>query len=95
MKRILMTCLLIAVLAFAAIATVRAQWGGGYDLAWSTIDNGGGESIGSGYTLAGTIGQLDASGAMTSGGFTLTGGFWSGINVVTVNYRVFLPMILR
>ena len=95
MKRILIVSLLIAVMAFATMATVRAQEGGGYDLTWSTIDNGGGESISSGYTLAGTIGQTDASGTMTGDGFTLTGGFWNGNHIVTVNYHVFLPMILR
>ncbi len=95
MKRILITCLLIAVLAFAMIATVHAQWGGGYDLTWSTIDGGGGSSGGGDYMLVGTIGQSDASETMIGGGFTLAGGFWSGVNIVTVNYHVFLPMLLH
>ena len=38
-----------------------AQSGGGYDLAWSTTDGGGGTSSNGGYTLAGTIGQPDAA----------------------------------
>ncbi len=96
MKRILIVSLLIAVMAFATIATVHAQWGGGYDLTWNTIDSGGGESnADGGYTLDGTIGQSDASKTMRGGGFTLTGGFWSGVNIITVNYQVYLPMILH
>ncbi len=31
---------------------------------------------------------------MMGGGFTLEGGFWSGVNIITLNYHVFLPMIL-
>ncbi len=95
MKRIWIVSLLIAVMTFAVITTVHAQWGGGYDLTWNTIDGGGGESNGGGYTLAGTLGQSDASETMTGGGVILTGGFWNDIDIVTVNYQVFLPMILR
>ncbi len=55
-----------------------AQVGGGFDLTWNTFDDGGYMwSAGGSYSLAGTIGQPDAStAAMTGGPFTLTGGFW-------------------
>jgi hypothetical protein len=43
---------------------------------WFTVDGGGGNSAGGVYSLSGTIGQPDA-GAMSGGGFALTGGFWS------------------
>jgi hypothetical protein len=33
--------------------------------------------------VSGTIGQPDASGAMTGGGYSLTGGFWSLLAVQT------------
>lgn len=91
MKRILIVSLLIAVMAFATIATVHAQWGG-YDLTWNTIDSGGGESVGGGYTLAGTIGQPDASETMMGGGFTLTGGFWTNEDS---QHRIYLPIVIR
>ena len=46
-------------------------------ISWYTIDGGGGmNSAGGGLQLDGTIGQPDA-GAMTGGGFSLTGGFWA------------------
>jgi hypothetical protein len=57
----------------------RAQ---SYSLEWFTIDGGGGNSTGGGYSLSGTIGQPDAGGPLTGGNFTLTGGFWSFLSVV-------------
>jgi hypothetical protein len=78
------------VLALLIVPIVAAQ-GGGYDLAWFTIDGGGGESEGGGYSLSGTIGQPDA-GVLTGGGYTLSGGFWSGIGG---SYRIYLPLVMR
>ena len=51
--------------------------GGGYDLSWNTIDGVGGTSTGEGFSLFGTIGQLDA-GIMAGGDYVLAGGFWPG-----------------
>jgi hypothetical protein len=53
-----------------------------YSIDWYKISGGGGSSTGGAYQLTGTIGQPDASGAMTGGNFSLTGGFWSTIKVV-------------
>src|SRR6266850_395886 len=50
---------------------------------WFTIDGGGGSSSGGVYSVSGTIGQPDASSAMTGGGYSLTGGFWSLLAVQT------------
>mgnify|MGYP000473091717 CR=1 FL=1 len=70
----------------------RAQSGGGYDLSWNTIDGGGTTwSEGGGYSLGGTAGQPDA-GVLSGGGYTLAGGFWGG---AAVQYRVYLPLVLR
>ena len=49
---------------------------------WSTIDGGGGTSTNVQFALTGTIGQPDASGAMTNGQYSVTGGFWNLVNVV-------------
>ena len=71
-----------------------AQTGGGYDLTWSSIDNGV-EASGSaqGYVLAGSIGQPDAgverSASATENGYTLTGGFWA-----LAQYRAFMPITI-
>lgn len=56
---------------------IRAQ----YAIGWFTIDGGGGASSGAAvsgtFALAGTIGQSDAGPALSGGGFSVTGGFWS------------------
>ena len=64
---------------------------GDYSIDWWTIDGGGGSSSGGGYTLDGTAGQPDAA-TWSGGGYTLVGGFWGG---VAVEYRVYLPLVLR
>jgi len=53
-----------------------------YSIDWLKIAGGGGISTNGPFVLSGTIGQPDASGAMTGGpmtggNFSLTGGFWS------------------
>jgi len=68
---------LIARLAAAVVAVATAN-AGDFDLTWFTIDGGGGYSAGAAFELEGTIGQPDASYALTGGGFELTGGFWAG-----------------
>jgi hypothetical protein len=53
-----------------------------YTIDWYKIAGGGGTSTGGTYQVSGTIGQPDAGGAMSGGSYSLTGGFWSIINVV-------------
>lgn len=57
-------------------------------LVWHKIAGGGGTSANGQYTVSGTIGQPDASGALTNGpvtgtnDYSVTGGFWSLVQVV-------------
>jgi len=53
-----------------------------YSIDWYKIAGGGGASSNGQYSVTGTIGQPDAGVAMTGGGYSLTGGFWSLISVV-------------
>jgi len=53
-----------------------------YSVDWYKIAGGGGTSTNAQYVVSGTIGQPDASGAMSGGNYSVTGGFWSFINVV-------------
>jgi hypothetical protein len=57
-----------------------------YSIDWYKIAGGGGTSTGTNdgnvYSVSGTIGQQDASTAMTGGPYSLTGGFWSLIALV-------------
>lgn len=69
MKKLCVLCLLIESLG----------WAQQYSINWYKIAGGGGTSSGGAYQISGTIGQPDASGAMTGGGYSLTGGFWSMI----------------
>jgi hypothetical protein len=61
-----------------ALSSAPAQ---GYSINWYKVAGGGGTSAGGTYSVRGTIGQADASGAMTGGNYSLTGGFWSLIAV--------------
>ena len=56
--------------------------GQSYSIDWYKVAGGGGTSTGGTYSVAGTIGQPDASGAMTGGSYSVTGGFWSLISVL-------------
>ncbi len=69
-----------------------AQSGGGYDLTWNTIDDGGGTSTGGAYSLSGTIGQPEA-GSMSGGAYALNGGFWN--DTIAGFQQLFLPLIRR
>jgi len=87
------SCLPLLVALLLLLASVAlAQSGGGYDLTWSTVDDGGYTfSEGGGYSLGGTVGQPDA-GVLSGGGYTLAGGFWGG---AAARYSIYLPLILR
>jgi hypothetical protein len=58
-----------------------------YSIDWYKIAGGGGTSAGTNgttvYSVSGTIGQQDASSAMTGGSYSLTGGFWSLVALQT------------
>jgi hypothetical protein len=90
LRRRLALALLVA--AILATSAALAQTGGGYDLTWSTVDSGGGSSAGSGYQLAGTVGQPDAGATLSGGGYALAGGFWSG---ASTGSKVYLPQLRR
>ncbi len=69
---------LVSIVAFPVMGA--GIGGGSFSIPWSTIDGGGViDSTGGSFRLSGTIGQPDASGEMTGGAFSLTGGFWAGV----------------
>jgi hypothetical protein len=71
----------IATLVLAAMTALSAS-AQSYSINWYKVAGGGGTSTGGTYTVSGTIGQPDASGALTGGNYSLTGGFWALISVV-------------
>ena len=66
----LVLCLLVSVLRLPAFAQ-------SYSIDWYKVAGGGGASTGATYQVTGTIGQPEASGAMSGGSYSLTGGFWA------------------
>jgi len=73
--------LILGALAVAAFALpLQAQ---SYSINWYKVAGGGGmNSSGGSYAVSGTIGQHDAGGPMTGGGYSLTGGFWALVSVL-------------
>ena len=66
-----------------------------FDLAWWTVDGGGGTSAGGSYSLSGTLGQPDAaSGAasLSGGSYQLSGGFWTQPGMQS--HTLFLPVVV-
>jgi hypothetical protein len=53
-----------------------------YSIDWYKVAGGGGTSTGGVYAVSGTIGQPDASTPLSGGNYSVTGGYWSLINVV-------------
>jgi hypothetical protein len=67
-------CAIATLLLALTALTAHAQ---SYSIDWYKTSGGGGTSTGGLYSVSGTIGQPDASNAMTGGNYTVTGGFWS------------------
>jgi hypothetical protein len=65
-----------ALAAIALVSPVVLGQSGTYAIPSANIDSGGGRAAGPSFVVEGTIGQPDASGAMTGGVFALSGGFW-------------------
>ena len=76
------TARLLLYFCFLLFAFSFRASGQSYSIDWYKIAGGGGTSTGGTYQVSGTIGQPDASGALTGGSYSLTGGFWSLISVV-------------
>ncbi|MGA2247580.1 MAG: hypothetical protein ABSH48_21550 [Verrucomicrobiota bacterium] len=79
--------------SFLASTLGLSTLGQSYTIDWYKIAGGGGTSTGGAYQVSGTIGQPDASDAMTGGNYSLTGGFWSlyavqtpGAPLLTITY---------
>ena len=64
-----------------------------FSIDWSTIDGGGNTSTGGVYALTGTIGQSDASGSMTNGPYSVTGGFWVLPSVIQASGSPLLSIV--
>jgi hypothetical protein len=70
MRWLICFCFLLSAFSFRASGQT-------YTIDWYKIAGGGGTSTNGSYSVSGTIGQPDASGPMSGGQYSLTGGFWS------------------
>jgi len=80
-------------LILLVVLTPLLNFAQNYSIDWYKVADGGGTSSGGVYAVSGTIGQPDASGALTGGSYSLTGGFWSlfavqtpGAPLLTITY---------
>ena len=71
---------IVLVILYSAFC-LRAM-GQSYSIDWFTIDGDGGTSTGGVFSISGTIGQPDASAAMSGGNYTVVGGFWSFVDTI-------------
>jgi hypothetical protein len=69
-------------LALGLLILTASAFAQSYSIDWYKVAGGGGTSTGGVYAVSGTIGQPDASAPMTGGQYSVTGGYWSLINVV-------------
>ncbi len=79
--------MLIATLIVIGATAVFAQ-SSGYTLDWFST-NSGGQAAGGVYAWGGISGQPEA-GELSSGAYTLSGGFWQKID-----FKIYLPIVLR
>lgn len=79
--------MLIATLIVSGAAAVFAQ-SSGYTIEWFST-NSGGQAAGGVYSWGGISGQPEA-GVLSSGAYTLSGGFWQ-----KTDFKFHLPIVLQ
>jgi hypothetical protein len=85
------TFLLVALLASVGIINAAPD---ALEIAWWTVDGGGGPLDTNGYSLSGTVGQPDAGAVLAQDVFTLVGGYWYGAGPEEEWHELFLPVVL-
>jgi hypothetical protein len=90
--------LLVGIVFVLAVSSAHAQSAGPYELAWSSIDAGGGTMSAGAYNLTSAIGQPEAGTTQSGGGYDLNGGVvdagGSG-GASPGGQKVYLPLVLR
>ncbi len=92
-RRWLILLLVVILLAGAGASVVIGQAGGGYNLEWNVVAPSGGFSSTAfpPHALSGSAGQPAASGPMTGGSFSLSSGFWAGVQPLAV----YIPVVKK
>jgi hypothetical protein len=85
---------LLAAFLCSLLLTVFALASGSYSINWWVVGGGGGPITGGGYAINSTIGQ-PVVGVAKDTGYELCSGFWCSEFVAVVEYRIYLPIVLR
>ena len=91
--KVLLIAIFFVILAFLGISAVKAQERS-FTLPWSVIGSGGMGGTADGYTIHSTLGQ-PVAGAVDSGSYHLTSGFWTEVVEFIEAFFNFLPLIVR
>lgn len=101
MKRIALFVGIMFVVASGLLLHVLpalAQSAGPYELAWTSIDAGGGAMAGGAYSLSSSIGQPEPGATQSGGGYALNGGVVDAGGTGASpprNLKVYLPLVVR
>ena len=82
---------LVLILVFTISTSLAQSETTGHKLVRWTVDSGESTNSGSSYTVKSTAGQPDA-GTLSSGTYTLNGGFWGTGNA---GYATYLPVVIK
>lgn len=77
--------MLLATMIAGSYALAQSS-SGDFEIHSHTVDGGGGQSSGGDFVVIGTIGQHDASSSPATGGaFSVSGGFWANVSMLTLD----------
>lgn len=88
---------LLALGLLLALGSLALAQSGVPEIAWWTVDGGGGTASGGLYTVSGTIGQPEAGNRSSGGIYAVSGGVWGGLGAASgqTSNTVFMPLIQR
>lgn len=90
MKHRVLAVLVILLVVSLSVGIARSQ--AAYGLSRSVVPSGGGTSTGGAFVLQGGIGQAFAHSPVTGGAYSLSGGFWAGIEQL---FKLILPLVTK
>lgn len=90
MQKILIVLICLGLLSGGVVWASTQQ----FDVAWWTVDGGGGTSTDGRFAISGTIGQGDAGTAVSNERYTISGGFWQLENTAP-SEKIYLPIARR
>jgi hypothetical protein len=84
--------LFCTVMLLGGAGLVLSQSSADFQLNWTAVAGGGGDSQSADYRVEGTIGQSLAHSESTGGNYRVEGGFWLPF---ALDNQLYLPIVLR